>query len=1057
MTKMFYFRKVILISLLLIFKCGVTIFATANEITEITFQAQGIRITGTVSDNSGVTIAGVTVMVSGTTIGTTTDGNGEYAITVPNEDAVLEFAFIGFQPRETIVGNRRIISVFLDEAAEEIGEVVVTAFGRQRRESVVSSIETVRISDLTIPSSNLTTALAGRVAGLISYQTSGEPGADNADFFVRGVTTFGYATAPLILIDGFEASRDALARLQPDDIESFSVMKDAAASVMYGARGANGIIIVTTKSGREGPARINFRFDVHAATPTRIKEVLDGPAFMRMYNEAYTTRSQEVHIEPFYSEQKIQATMRGENEMVYPNVDWYNKLFRPYTINTRTNLNISGGGRIATYYVSGGWDNENGLLKVDGANNFNNNITINRAHIRNNVMLRLGPTTRLDTRLQGRFDSYNGPHIAANEIFNSVMRINPVDFPAIYEPDASLIHAEHILFGNDFRPDGELMTNPYAEMVRGYRESHESRLRAQAALIQDLDFITEGLQVQLRASADTWNISSGTRQYYPFFYKLDSYNMVTGEHTLFLLNPDETRTRLGDVTPFNDSSGTFFFEARAHWERTFAEKHSVGTTFVGMMDNRLLTSGRNYSIFQTLPERNAGISGRLTYAYDLRYFLEAAFGYNGSEKFSEEKTFGFFPSIGLGWIVTNENFWTVNPNIISNLKLKFTLGKVGNDAIAGRAGRFFFLSEINEFGGTGYRFGESFASFHPAYSIIRYANADITWESSTKYNAGLEVGLFRGSVNIHVDGFFEERVQIYEERRNYPRSSGVEVDLYSNSGKVNSRGIDGSIDVQHYFTQHFWIQGRTNFTYATSKIIARDEPNYRDAYRSQLGHSTSQRWGLVAERLFVDEDEIRNSPRQFDGNYMAGDIKYKDINNDGVVNDEDQIPMGFPMTPEIQYGFGLSTGYKKFDFSFFFQGSARVAFFIDPGAGGSNGIAPFWDRRNALKVVADNYWSETNPDVHAFWPRLSTHEIANNRRQSSWWLRDGSFLRLRTVEMGYNFGSLPAIRLENARIYFSGENLFLVSRFKLWDPEQRENGLGYPLNRRFNLGIQISF
>ena len=1022
------------------------------------FAQSNVTVTGIITDETDTPMAGASIVVKGSTRGVMTGGDGSYSISVRTTD-ILEFSFIGYQTIMVAVENQRKIDVKLLPKANEMEEVIVTAFGKQKKESVVSSIETVRVADLLIPGTNLTNALAGRVAGLISYQTSGEPGADNAEFFVRGIASFGYAVSPLILIDGFEASNDALARLRPDDIESFSVMKDASASVMYGARGANGIIIVTTKSGREGPAKISARVDVNIATPTRVKEVLDGVSFMRMYNEAFLTRSVDKNIEPFYSEQKIQSTMRGEYPMIYPDVNWYNMLFKSYTVNTKTNLNISGGGKIASYYVSGGFDHETGLLKVDGKNNFNNNITIRRAHIRNNVILNLSPTTKLDTRIQARFDSYNGPRVAANDVFNSVMRINPVDFPAIYEPDAANIWNENTLFGSDFRPNGNMMENPYANMVRGYQEKHESRIRAQASLIQDLSFVTEGLQAQLKGSAETWSMSSGTREYNPLYYKLDNYNLITGVHKLLCLNPWETQTKLGDVRPENDSEAKFFFEIRLHWERKFG-KHSTGATAVGMIDNRILTNGRNNSIFQTLPERNAGVSGRLTYSYDSRYFIEGAFGYNGSEKFSEEKTFGFFPSLGAGWIISNEHFWGVSKDVINNLKLKFTLGRVGNDAIAGRDGRFFFLSDINESGGAGYRFGEDFVNYYSSYNIRRYANSDISWELSTKYNGGLELGLFKNeSVKIQVDGFFEKRVNIYEQRRNYPKSSGLEVDVYANSGHVNSKGIDGSIDVQHQFRKDVWLQGRGNFTYAVSKIMARDEPNYRDRYRSQIGHSTTQRWGLVAERLFVDTEEINNSPKQYDGNYSFGDIKYKDINNDGVINDEDQVPMGFSTSPEIQYGFGLSAGYKKFDFSFFFQGNALISFFIDAGAStdNTNGIAPFWDRRNALKIVGDNYWSETNPDVHAFWPRLSTNRIDNNSKTSSWWLRNGAFMRLKNVEVGYNIGSVQKIYLSNARVYFSGENLLLFSKFKLWDPEQRSNGLGYPLNRRYNLGLLLSF
>ncbi len=1040
------FQK-ILFTVSVLFFCVFSLFAQGN-----------VTVTGAVTDENGDPMPGATIQVKGSPRGVSTDTDGSYSISVKATD-ILQFSFIGYQVVMIAVENQRKIDVKLQPQANELDEVTIVAFGTQKKESVVSSIETVKVADLKVPSSNLTTAFAGRVAGLISYQTSGEPGADNAEFFVRGVSSFeGERSNPLILIDGFEASKDDLARLQPDDIESFSVMKDASASVLYGARGANGIIIVTTKPGREGAPKISARVDVNLATPTRTKEVLDGVSYMRMYNEALVSRNPEAI--PFYSEQKIQSTARGENPMIYPDVNWYNELFNNYTINTKANINVSGGGQVATYYVAGGYDHDNGLLKVADMNNFNNNITIDRVHVRNNVILKLTSTTKLDTRIQGRFESYNGPATSAKDIYYYVMRANPVDHPVIYEPDEAHLYADHILFGAAFDNNQIRKTNPFAEMVRGYESRNESRILAQATLLQDLDAITEGLKMQFKASAATWSKSTSKRSYEPFYYGMDSYNMVTGEYKLYCLNPTNTSNKLGNVIPGNDSDGDFNFELRFNWERKF-NKHNVGAMVVGMAKNKILTNGKNTSIFETLPERNLGISGRATYGYDSRYFLEFAFGYNGSEKFSSDKAFGFFPSIGAGWLVTNEPFWTVDKNIISNLKLKFTWGRVGNDALDGRGGRFFYLSQFNR-GGGAYTFGDDFLNWYPGYSISRYPNADISWEVSNKYNLGLELGLLKNeAVKIHVDAFMDKRDNIYEERKNYPHSAGFEVAIKTNSGRVESKGIDGSVDIQHNFNKDFWITGRGNFTYAVSKILEKDEPNYRDGYRSQIGYSTTQKWGLVAERLFVDDEEVANSPKQFDGDYMAGDIKYNDVNGDGIINSEDQVPMGWPTTPQMQFGFGLSTGYKRFDFSFFFQGNAQVSFFINPSTGGGDdnteGIAPLMNRRNSLKIVARDYWSETNPNVHAFWPRLSTRYMSNNNQQSSWWLRNNSFLRLKTLEVGYNIPGIPKLHISNLRVYFSGENLFVLSRFKLWDPEQGRNGLGYPLNRKFNLGVHLVF
>jgi TonB-linked SusC/RagA family outer membrane protein len=1018
--------------------------------------AQTKSVTGVVKDAvDGLGLVGVTVLVKGTTNGTATDMNGEFQLTVSPRDTLL-FSSIGKKPVSQVVGQRNVLEITMYDDETMIEEVTVVAFGTQKKSSVISSIETVKMADLKVPASNLTSALAGRIPGVISYQTTGEPGADNAQFFVRGVTTFGYKKEPLILIDGFEASTDDLARLQPDDVESFSVLKDAAATVMYGARGANGIIMVVTKAGREGPAKVNVRIDMNMATPTKMNKMVDGVTYMKMYNEARISR--DPILGAYYNEQKIQSTAQGLNPMIYPNVDWYDQLFKKSTYNTKANMNVSGGGQVATYYVSGGFENETGLLKVDRRNNFNNNIDIKRVHIRSNVVFKLTSTTTLDTRVQGRFERYTGPYQSATDIFGMVMSSNPVDFPAYYEPDAAHEFTQHILFGSAF-VDGSIKVNPYAAMVRGYEDRNESTVTAMATLTQDLKFITEGLRLHAKASVNNWSKYSSRRMYSPFYYDLESYNQITGEYKLFDMNPTTGRAYLGDVEPGRDASGDTYFEVQLNWNRQFG-KHNVGAMTVGMMQESLLTGGNSSSIYETLPERNMGNSGRLNYDYDSRYYVEFVYGYNGSEKFSGERKFGFFPSFVAGWFISNEPFWTPVKKYISSLKLKASWGLVGNDAIAGRGGRFFYLSDIalaNDPVGSGYRWGQTFMNSYGGYIVRRYANPDITWEISEKYNLGLELGTMDDALKFQVDFFKDIRSKIYMVRQNFPSTSGLEAEISGNVGKVQAQGIDGSIDYQHFFSKDFWMTGRANFTYATNKYLELDEKDYPDQYLKRLGHNINQQWGLIAERLFVDEEEINNSPKQDFGRYMAGDIKYKDVNGDGVINFNDAVPMGFPTVPEIQYGFGLSAGYKNVDLSFFFQGNGRVSFFINPGVGGSEGIAPFTARRNALSIVANDYWTETNPNVYAFWPRLSTEPLNNNTQQSSWWLRDGSFLRMKKVEMGYTLPGYKKIGLTSSRLYLSAENLFVLSPFKLWDPESGRNGLGYPPNKRFNIGIQLGF
>ena len=1018
-----------------------------------TLFAQQKRITGHVKDAvDGSSLAGVTVMVKNSTYGIVTDENGEFVLNVSVGDTVV-FAVIGKKDvREIVAEKKSVYSIIMYDDETQLEEVTVVAFGTQKKTSVVSSITTVNAKDLRIPSSNLTNSFAGRIPGIISYQDSGEPGNDNAKFFVRGIATFGQKTDPLILIDGFESTTDELARLQPDDIESFSILKDASATSLYGARGANGIILVNTKAGTEGPVRINARVDTHVAVPTKRLELIGAEQYMRLYNQAQVSRNPS--LGPYYSEQKIQATARGDDPLIYPNIDWYDILFNRQTVNTKANINLSGGGQVATYYVAGGYDYENGLLKVDKKNDFNSNISINRFHLRSNVVFKFGKTTSLDTRIQGRFERYTGPHTNASDIYRGILNSNPVDFPPVYAPDEAHQFSDYILFGSVIPPGSNSpKTNPYAEMVKGYRGRDQTDITAQLTLSQDLDFITRNLKFQARVSYNNYSSNESWRTYNPLYFGVEEYDPVAGIYKLMRLNPTASFPRLGGIGTRRNTTGRFYMEARINWGRTFG-KHTVGAMTVGMVEENTDNNGAD-NIFESLPQRNAGNSGRLSYDYDNRYFAEFSYGLNGSEKFTGKNRYGFFPAFGVGWMVSNESFWAPLKSAVSNFKLKATYGLVGNDAIASRDNRFWFLSWI-DMGGGGYKWGETFSTKYDGYSIRRYANPDITWELAKKYNIGTEISFFHdGALSILFDIFADHRSQVYMERRSIPESAGLEAGISGNAGKINSKGFDGSIEYKKSFSKDLWMTARANFTYSVNELIARDEEDYTDKYLSQIGQSWNQRRGLVAERLFVDKAEIANSPEQTFGDYAAGDIKYTDINGDGKVNYNDEVWMGYPDIPEMQYGFGISTGYKDFDFSFFFQGNAHVSFFINPGSG--EGIAPFLNQRNALAIVANGAWTETNPDVHAFWPRLATYEVGNNTRTSSWWMREGSLLRLKSVEVGYSLPFSKRLKIETARVYFSTENLLRFSKFKLWDPEMGGNGMAYPLNRRFNVGLQLNF
>ncbi len=1019
-----------------------------EKTTPVPNQEQRFNLKGKVLDDTGESLPGANIIVLGGTRGVSTDIDGAFEISISIGEK-LKISYLGMEDQIVSVNSKKELIIIMKPKADELDEVTVVAFAKQKKESVIGSITTVKPLDLKIPSSNLTTALAGRLSGMIAYQRSGEPGKDNAQFFIRGVTTFGYKKDPLILIDSNESTTAELARLQPDDIAAFSIMKDATATALYGSRGANGVILITTKQGAEGPAKVNVRLEASMSQPTKMVELADPITYMRLHNEAVLTRN-PMGIVP-YSQQKIVNTIARTNPYVYPVTDWYGELFHKNAMNYRGNFNVSGGGKVAHYYIAGSYITDKGVLKVDKRSNFNNNINLNRYMLRANVGINITKTTEAVIRLSGAFDDYTGPIDGGDVLFSKVVNTNPVLFPPSYAPDKANIFTKHLLFGNAGQGT---YTNPYADMLRGYRDSSTSQMAAQFELTQKLDFITEGLTFRAMFNTNRYSSYDVTRQYVPFYYTVGTYDKVADTYVLRCFNEQQGRETLNYSPGGKSINATTYFESALSWNQTYKDKHELGAMLVFTL--REATTADAATLQASLPSRNLNLAGRATYAYDSRYFLEANFGYNGSERFAKKERFGFFPSIGVGWMTSNEAFWNDNlKKVINKLKLKVTHGLSGNDAIGRSEDRFFYISEVNlDDVVKGAYFGTYGNEGLNGVSVSRYPNDDITWETARKTNFGIELGLF-DKLELQVDYFRESRWNILMSRASIPTTMGLQASVMANVGKAKSDGVDISLNYNHYINKDAWITGMANFTYATSQFTYYEEPNFsKTPWKSRVGTSLNQTYGYIAERLFVDDEEVRNSPTQF-GDYRAGDIKYKDINGDGRITELDEVPIGHPTSPEVVYGFGLSGGYKQWDFSFFFQGLARESFWISPSA-----TAPFINGQNALlKVYADDHWSEENRNVYSIWPRLSDRGIDNNYKTSTWFMRNGSFLRLKSVELGYTIPSKITKKayIKTFRFYLSGTNLLTFSPFKLWDPEMGGNGLGYPVQRVFNLGALISF
>ena len=1009
-------------------------------------------------EETGEPMPGATVSVEGSTRGVMTDLDGSFELTGVKPTDKLKFECLGKETQVLQVGTMTNFVVKLKNVANELDEVTVVAFGKQRKESVIGSISTVDVKTLKVPSSNLTTALAGNVAGVIAYQRTGEPGQDNADFFVRGITTFGANTSPLILIDNIELTSTDLARLQPDDIESFSIMKDATATALYGARGANGVIFVTTKRGQEGPAKIFARVETSISAPTDVVELADPVTYMKSYNEAISTRDPLGEL--MYTYDKIEQTGKpGANRLIYPANDWYDMLFKDFATSYRANVSARGGGKVATYYVSGAYTEDTGVLKVDKRNSFNNNIDDKNYTLRSNVDINVTPTTKLAVRLTGNFRDYQGPLNGGSDVYRQVMHSDPVLFPAYYPVDDEHVGIQHIMFGN--YEDGSYI-NPYANLVKGYKNYQRSQMIAAVQLEQDLKFITKGLSFMTLFNLTRLSEFTVNRQFNPYWYRLDRYDSYTGEYHVNRINENGT-----DYLTYSESGktvrNTMYSETRLNYNRSFG-KHDVTGLLVFTASESLTANAGSLQL--SLPSRNAGLSGRFTYGYDKRYFVEYNFGYNGSERFHKSHRWGFFPSAGLAWMMSNEKWFKPLTKVVSNLKLRYSYGLVGNDNIGSSSNRFYYLSEMSmNNSGLGASFGETRNVSYNGIGVVRYANEAITWEKSYKSNYALELGLFK-KLDIIAEYFTEHRTDIFMQRADIPNTMGLQAAVYGNIGQARSKGIDIQADYKQAWASGLWASARANFTYSTGKYDVYEEPTYPESYRQHAGRSIRQTWGYIAERLFVDDEDAANSPSQaaFGSQYGGGDIKYTDVNGDGVITNADMVPIGYPTSPEIIYGFGVSLGHKGFDFSVFFQGLGRESFWIDATSAYSTkynkyGTAPFVNNGQLLKAYSDSHWSEDNRDIYALYPRYSAYENHNNTQVSTWWMRDGSFVRLKQMEFGY---TLPQkltnkIHIDNLRVYFQGNNLLCWSKFKLWDPELAGEGFNYPIQRTFNIGVNVTF
>ena len=994
-----------------------------------------IIVTGLITDESHEPLVGVNVVIQDRPgLGAITDINGKFKIKM-EPYLRLVISFIGFETQEILIKEQKTIKVVMKEAkATALDEVVVTGTGEQRKLTMTGAVTNVDVSTLKTSSSSITNALAGNVAGVLARQASGMPGENRSEFWIRGISTFGAGSSALVLVDGFERSMN---EINIEDIETFTVLKDASATAIYGSRGANGVVLITTKRGKEGKVHIDAKVETTYNTRTYTPELVDGYTYATLMNEARITRNQI----PFYSDEDLHLLANGLDKDLFPNVDWMGMLLKKGAPTYRATLNINGGGSLARYYVSASYVKEAGMYNVDeGLKDYDTNSSYHRWNYRVNVDMDITKSTLVRVGIAGSLDKMNQPGVG-NSVWESVMGYSPITSPVLFSDGR--IPA----YGNS---DGRM--NPWAASTQtGYQEHWNNKMQADITLEQKFDFITKGLKFVGRFGMDTNNAQWNNRKKLPEMWKVEQNRDSDGK-----LVPTKVR---GEEIMSQQSSSTGerkeYLEAELHYNRSFSD-HLIGGVLKYTQD-KIINTTSNSDVIQGIDRRHQGLAGRFTYGWKYRYFVDFNFGYNGSENFAPNHQFGFFPAYSAAWNIAEEPIVKKHLKWMNMFKLRYSYGKVGNDTMNDR---FPYLPSFGNSSGNGFNYSDLETSyFYDGLTYTKYATTNVTWEIATKHDIGIDFSLWDDRFTGTIDYFYERRDGIYQSRSFIPVSVGLNSSLSyaTNVSAVSSRGLDGNFGFkQKIGNVNLTLRG--NITYSKSKILEYDEEVTNYKYTLATGFQVSQPRGLIAEGLFKDYDDIRNSAKQTWGDDMPGDIKYRDVNGDGIVNDKDYVPIGATNRPNLIYGFGFSAQWKGFDVNVLFQGAGKSTFFIDGYT-----VYPFKDGDwgNILTdVVKSNRWIlGENEDPNAKYPRLSYGGNNNNYQSSTYWMRNGSYLRLKNLEVGYTIPKsiVNKIRLNNIRIYFMGTNLVTFSSFKLWDPELgSSNGQVYPLSKAYTLGLTIN-
>lgn len=1034
-------------------KCILSVLCLVMYTVSALSQNKTVEVSGTIIDSSGEPLIGATVIVREKPgLGVATDIDGKYKIKL-EAFQYLVFSYIGYETQEHLIKDENMeLDITMHEStATALDEITITGMGPQKKVTVTGAITTVDVQTLATPVSSITNALAGNVAGVLAMQRSGQPGSNTSEFWIRGISTFGGSSSALILVDGFERSMD---ELNIEDIESFSVLKDASATAIYGSRGANGVILINTKRGNDGKVEVNAKSEYTWTTRTRTPKFIDGLKYASMANEARISRNQKA----VYSDQELMMIGDQLDPDIYPNVDWTDLLLKDGAPTYRASVSAKGGGSRARYYLSGSFLDEGGMYHVDRTmKEYDTNANYQRYNYRLNIDMNLTTSTLIQVGIGGALEKTNHAGASSDYIWYSLFGYNPITLPVMYSNGyVPVIQSE----------EGEMLErryNPWTVATQtGYSEIWQNTINSNITIEQKLDFITEGLKFIGRYGYDTYNYNYIQRRKNPEMWRAERQRDSDGKIVFNRLVPERL------LAQHSSASGDRkeFAEAEVSYGKNIVN-HNIGGVLKYTQDNYVNTSSIGGNIMEGVARRHQGLAGNLSYGYMNRYLFNFNFGYNGSENFAKGHQFGFFPAYSVAWNVAEESFMRNNVNWIEMLKIRYSYGEVGTD---NSSSRFPYLADFGNYSrntGAGdqdvyYNWGDLNSSFgYSGLTYTRVSSNNVTWEIAKKHDLGIDMYLWGDRFGLTVDYFNEKREGIYMTRDFLPDMVGIQGQNPSaNVGSVNTKGFDGNFKLAQRIG-NVGLQIRGNFTYSKNEITEADEMVNRYPYLRRTGFRVDQAKGLIALGLFKDYEDIRNSPRQDFADardVMPGDIKYKDINGDGIINNDDIVPVGATTRPNLIYGLGVSATWKGLDFNVHFQGAGKSHFFIDGFT-----IYPFINGEwgNILDEMANsNRWIlGVNEDPNAEYPRLSYGGNANNYRASTYWLRDGSYIRLKTLEMGYTLPKVltSKLYLSSVRIHFIGQNLLTFSKFKLWDPEMgSSNGMRYPLGKTLTFGLTLN-